>query len=192
MKPDHPFFEEVADYARGKLEPDRARALEEAARDNADLRQAIEQERALDRLLEFCEVEGPSEGFRERFWKDFHEGRSYGQSGRMLRWAGPLAAAALIAAGIFLFFDGSNTPLEPPQTAEIQTEDVVEFNEYRYLADPGLELEDAPALNEADLSLLSLLDDAAFAELDEVRHPDDLALARDHDLLLELAEEDLE
>lgn len=188
MTPYDEFKDDLPALARGTLDPDRTRALLEAAKQDTQLKRAIEQERALEHWLEAYEVPEPSADLPARFWKRFHQVRVQ-SGGRLLRLIGPAAAAILVAAGLWLFIQGDDTPppADTPVVAEVEDDAVF----FEYLADPdaGADQSDQPTPQptEEELALLKLLSDPAFAELDKVPHPDDLLLVQDHELVTELA-----
>lgn len=195
--------QEIAAFARGSLDPVRARELLAAAERDPRLKLAITQEQTLDRWLGYYDVPELNEGFQGRFWKRFHEGKIYGEtatgrSGLLLKLAGPIAAALLVGVGIFMFMSGGDTPpvTNTPETiAEDDDSDdtaEVEFNEFDYLAHGEPTDKADNALSVEDLRQLKLLAGAAFAELERVQNPDDLGLIQDQDLLEQLAAKEAE
>lgn len=199
------YRDDLADFVRGRLDQDRAAEILQAAQVDAQLREAIEAERSLDRWLEYYEVPELSEGFEGRFWRRFH-GEKIDSATRSGAWlfklVGPLAAGVLIAIGIILFVNNGDAPGNDTTTADTQdgAEDagldtpVLETDwtdeEITYITggtDEPLRIE---KLNADDLELLKLLDDAAFLPLDELDRPEDLLIADDLDTLGKLAEGD--
>jgi hypothetical protein len=194
------FQEDIPAFVRGTLDNARAQELMAAAEQDDRLRNAIEQERTLEGWLEFYEVPEPSSGLSARFWKRFHNEQAFGtesggRSGLLLKLAGPLAAAVLIATGLVLFFKGDD-PANPPnpkpdvvaETADDEEDDFL----VQFMSEPDAEpeTEERPTLEE--LRLLKQLADPAYADLDKVPHPEDLLLIQDKELLTQLAEEEVE
>ncbi len=193
------FQEDIPAFVRGTLDTARAQELITAAEQDDRLRNAIEHERTLERWLEFYEVPEPSSGLSARFWKRFHNERAFGsesggRSGLLLKLAGPLAAAVLIATGLVLFFKGddpANPPTPKPDAVADTTDEEDDFL-VQFMSEPDAEpeTEERPTLEE--LRLLKQLADPAYAELDKVPHPEDLLLIEDKELLTKLAEEEVE
>jgi hypothetical protein len=187
------FAEDIPAFVRGKLEPARAKQIADAAQQDQRLKRAIEEERALDRWLEYYEVPEPTAGLSATFWKRFYASR--GGSGTLLiKLAGPIAAAVMIALGLILFINTEDAPTDDPATtAEVPNEPEAddEFHFFDYLAN-GDEPREVNAPTVEELALLKQLDDPAFAELDKLRHPDDLMLIQDQELLAELAAKEAE
>lgn len=194
--------QDIAAFARGTLDPERARELLAAAEHDPQLKLAITQEQTLEQWLGFYDVPELSEGFQGRFWKRFHEGKVYGETagsrgGLLLKLAGPIAAALLIGVGIFMFMNGDDSPpvTDPPETiAEDDADDTaeVEFDEFDYLAHGEPADKTDRALDLEELRQLKLLADTAFSELERVQNPDDLGLIQDQDLLEQLAAREAE
>jgi hypothetical protein len=194
------FQEDIPAFVRGTLDAARAQELIAAAEQDDRLRTAIEQERTLEGWLAFYEVPEPSSGLSARFWKRFHHEQAFGEeggrrSGLLLKLAGPLAAAVLIATGLVLFFKGDD-PVAPADTkpdivAETPDEPDDDFLvQFVWEPDAEPETEERPTLEE--LRLLKQLADPAYADLDKVPHPEDLLLIQDKELLTQLAEQEVE
>lgn len=200
------YREELPLLVRGALPDARAREILAAAETDAELRHAIAEERALERVLDDYAVPAPSAGFEARFWQRFHTGKALGdeavvgRGSRLLRLVGPLAAGLLIAAGLLVFYrggpdappspvaEGGNVPASntAPETGSLPTVSlpVEDLDEMDYLAG-GLDLPERAdkKLDAESLALMKRLDDKAFLDLDNIEHPDDIALVAELELL---------
>ena len=198
------FEQDLPAFVRGTLEPQRARDLLEAAEHDARLREAVEQERALEQWLELYEVPEPSDGLSARFWRRFHNEKAFGEEGSgravwLLKLAGPLAAAVLIAAGLILFLgreDGTgskdNVAITNPGTPDDDVSDEEFINQFVEGEQESTQAQtDGDSIPLEELRLMKQLADPAFSELDLVPHPDDVPLIEDHELLKELAAEEV-
>lgn len=195
------YREDLPELIRGRLDPARAAEILEAAKHDETLRNALEQERSLERWLDYYEVSEPAQGFEGRFWRRFHEEQvadaAHRRSALLLKLVGPLAAAVLIAIGVIAFVDnGEDEPQTAPITAHKEDPKPVEVevswddDEFTYIAQPLDEPRRADKLSAEDLELMKSLDNAAFLPLDDLDRPEDLAVIDDLDLLTRLAEED--
>lgn len=187
------YRQDLPEFISGRLDAKRAGEIAQLAETDAELRQAIESERALDSVLELYEVDGPGNGFEDRFWREFHESRTLGGgAGWLLKLAGPLAACVLLAIGAFLFMnlDSEETGAPLADSQDNAPAPVVEVtweeSEFDYLGG------DAPdtqrRLDAETLSELKTLDDANFSPLDDMENPEDLLVIDNLELLNELAE----
>jgi hypothetical protein len=195
------FREDLPDFIRGRLEFERASELLKAAEHDEVLRAAIEQERSLERWLDYYEAPELSDGFEGRFWRKFQEERVV--AGRSSLWLvrliGPIAAAVLIAVGVIVFINNE----EDPQTPVVKTAEVLETedpsmevtwgeSEFDYIAGAPNAVEDVvrgEKLDATALATMKTLDNAAFLALDDLDRPEDLAVVDDLELLTELAED---
>jgi len=198
------YRDDLPELIRGRLDPARAAEILEAAKGDETLRNALEQERSLERWLDYYEVAEPAQGFEGRFWRRFHEEQLADAASRrsiwLLKLVGPLAAAVLIAIGVIAFVDnGEDVPEPAPITAHKEDPKPVEVevswddDEITYItgvAAPLTEPSRADKLSAEDLELMKALDNAAFLPLDDLDRPEDLAVIDDLDLLTKLAEED--
>lgn len=198
------YREDLPELIRGRLDPARAAEILEAAKGDETLRNALEQERSLERWLDYYEVAEPAQGFEGRFWRRFHEEQLADAASRRSTWllklVGPLAAAVLIAIGVIAFVDnGEDIPEPAPITAHTEDPKPVEVevswddDEITYItgvAEPITDPRRADKLSAEDLELMKALDNAAFLPLDDLDRPEDLAVIDDLDLLTKLAEED--
>ena len=197
------YREDLPELIRGRLEPGRAAEILAAAQQDETLRNALEQERTLERWLEYYEVPEPSEGFQGRFWRKFGEERVV--EGRravwLMRMVGPLAAAILIAIGVIVFVNNGDTPA--PINGTASTEDAGEQpaelevtwaeDEYSYVIGDTVPDANQPKrekLSAEDLELMKKLDASAFLPLDDLERPEDMQVIDDLELLTELAEEE--
>ncbi|MCB9933928.1 MAG: hypothetical protein H6841_10955 [Planctomycetes bacterium] len=199
------YREDLPELIRGRLVPARAAEILEAAKHDETLRNALEQERSLERWLDYYEVAEPAQGFEGRFWRRFHEEQLADAASRRSAWllklVGPLAAAVLIAIGVIAFVDngddeqggGTDTAQsdggEKAPAPEV-TWDEDEFDYITGVTEPLVEPRRADKLSAEDLELMKALDNAAFLPLDDLDRPEDLAVIDDLDLLTKLAEED--
>jgi hypothetical protein len=200
------YRDDLPELIRGRLDPDRAGEILRAAGQDAELREAIESERSLERWLEYYEVPEPAAGFERRFWARFHEERvAGGRSGWLLKLAGPLAAGVLIALGVILFVNTGDDPGNGGgTTADTRdaggetggvSDDVSEIEidwddtEFEYIAG-GRPDGAAERLDLRTLELLKALDDPAFLALDDLQRPDDMLVIDELDLIAQLAEDE--
>lgn len=189
------YREDLPELIRGRLDPGRAAEILRAAEHDAELREAIEQERTLERWLEYYEVPEIDAGFERRFWNRFHEEKTGRSASWLFKLVGPLAAGVLIAVGIILFVNNDDAPIDnTPKTAENQTPEddggviELEFSEAEYVV--GVETDEPRKLDLETLELLKALDDPAFLALDNLERPDDMAVIDDLELLTKLAEDE--
>ncbi|MCB9893048.1 MAG: hypothetical protein H6839_01205 [Planctomycetes bacterium] len=198
------YREDLPELIRGRLEPGRAGEILEAAKTDETLRNALEQERSLERWLDYYEVPEPSEGFQGRFWRRFSEERVI--EGRrtvwLIRLVGPLAAAILIAIGVIVFVNNGDTPpqvnggtasvddagVEPESVEVTWPED--EFDYVIGSTVPDTQQPRRETLSAEDLALMKQLDNAAFLPLDDLERPEDVQVIDDLELLTELSEEE--
>ena len=191
------YREDLPELIRGRLDPARAGEILHAAEHDAELRAAIEQERSLERWLEYYEVPEPAAGFERRFWNRFHEEKvAPGRAGWLFKLVGPLAAGVLIAVGVILFVNEDDPPVNEPTTAEnpVETETPVievewDDSEFEYIAggEPPLT---SDRLDLETLEMLKALDDPAFLALDNLERPDDMAVIDELELIAELSEDE--
>jgi hypothetical protein len=200
------FREDLPDFARGRLDARRAAEIEQAARTDASLRRAIEQERQLDAWLEHLEVPDPEPGMEERFWRRFQAEKVHGTRRWLWRAAGALAAGLVLATAALLVVSHDPRPSDPtdatardgvaePAAQDAQDmEDAVlfEWNELDYLTEGSVPRWMTQRRLDADtLRLLKLLDnDEAFGGLDDIRHGEEVLLGADLALLRALADAD--
>lgn len=196
------YKEDLPEFIRGRLDRDFAHEIAQAAETDTELREAIEEERALDRILALYEVPEPAEGFERRFWERFHESRTIGEhsggAGWLLKLAGPVAACVLIAIGVILFVkDDGQTPVnDTEKTAQTGPGDDAEDapavtwdeSEFDYLAGDAVSADTTRDIDTATLEELKALDDARFSPLDNMERPEDLLVIDELDLLNEIAE----
>jgi hypothetical protein len=195
MSPLEQYMQDLPAFVRGTLEPARARAIREAAAQNESLARAIEEERALDRLLNLYDVPEPPIGLETRFWQRFHsEGMHGGRRLWLMRAAGALAASILVAVGLLVYFGGPREHVLPEpgiaSTTELDADedeaDPVLWSEWAYVLDaPQAPVRPERRPDLRTLELLKLLDDAS---LDGLEDPDDLLVAENLELLIALAE----
>lgn len=200
------YREDLPELIRGRLDSARAAEILRAAESDAELREAIEQERTLERWLEYYEVPELDAGFERRFWNRFHEDKVAGSRGAwMFKLIGPLAAGVLIAIGIIIFMNNDETSVQPeePTTAEANKPggpegnedggevelDLEAFNEGEYVVGVDTAL-DRSKLDLDTLELLKALDDPAFLALDNLERPEDMAVIDELELLSKLAEDE--
>lgn len=190
------YREDIPEFIRGRLDTVRAAELLKAAEDDEVLRAAIEQERTLERWLDYYEVAEPA-GLEARFWSRFHEEKVVGgkRSLWLLKLAGPLAAAVLIAVGVILFVNDEETAtLDPTPVAEVDetslevTWDDVEFDVLSGV--PTAPDGRGDVLDAEALATMRALDNSAFLPLDDLAQPEDLAVIEDFELLTQIAEEE--
>ena len=199
-------------HVRGRLTgpgasaEDRALAAEieaAAARDPA-LQQAIREETRLDEWLDAYKAPEISADFERRFWHRFHHGKLTGETGgwggRIVKLAGPIAAAALIAVALVMFWNGGQvTPLdvtigETPvvtDNADDLSDDVSDdedWSPYYGVGDADDRL--VRKLDLESLRTMKQLDSEAFLPLDNLSHPDDLRLVDDLETLKAIDELD--
>lgn len=193
------YREDLPELIRGRLDPGRAGEILRAAEHDSELREAIEQERTLERWLEYYEVPEIDAGFERRFWNRFHEEKTGRSASWLFKLVGPLAAGVLIAVGIILFVNNDDAPANTPTTAvqPVESDDPVEESvievqwddsEFEYIA-----VGETPTRERLDLETLELLktlDDPAFLALDNLERPDDMAVIDDLELLTKLAEDE--
>lgn len=198
------YRDDLPELIRGRLDPERAAEILEAAKGDETLRNALEQERSLERWLDYYEVAEPAQGFEGRFWRRFHEEQLADAASRRSAWllklVGPLAAAVLIAIGVIAFVDNGEDEPEPapitahkedPKPVEVEVSwDEDEFDYITGVTAPLTEPSRADKLSAEDLELMKALDNAAFLPLDDLDRPEDLAVIDDLDLLTKLVEED--
>ena len=201
------YREDLPEFIRGRLDSGRAAEILRAAEQDSELREAIEQERTLERWLEYYEVPELGEGFERRFWNRFHDEKVASSTGRgawMFKLIGPLAAGVLIAVGIILFVGNDEQPIDNGgSTAEVNDdagvedageEPVIEIewddSEFTYIAGGETPVEQRGGLDLETLELLKVLDDPAFLPLDELDRPDDMAVIDELELLTKLAEDE--
>lgn len=195
------YHEDLPELIRGRLDAGRAGEILRAAEQDSELRAAIEQERSLERWLEYYEVPAPGEGFEGRFWRRFHNEKmdeSTGRAAWLFKLIGPLAAGVLIAVGIILFVN-RDEPVQPAenttaeQPTEIEEAPVLEVewddSEFEYIAG-GEQPDTHGRLDLETLELLKALDDPAFLALDDLARPDDMAVINELELLAQLAEDE--
>ena len=191
------FRDDLPEFIRGKLDVARASELLKAAEDDEVLRAAIESERSLERWLDYYEVPEPA-GLESRFWRRFHDEKLVGgkRSLWLLKLAGPLAAAVLIAIGVILFID-NDEPTTPEVTPIAETEDAPalevtwEDDEFDYITGGPTEPEGrGDKLDAEALATMRTLDNPAFIALDDLDRAEDLAVIDDLELLTQLAEDE--
>jgi hypothetical protein len=197
------YREDLPELIRGRLDPGLAGEILAAAQEDETLRNAIEQERTLERWLEYYEVPEPSEGFQSRFWRRFGQERVVDARGAvwLMRLVGPLAAAILIAVGVIAFINTGDDPAPIDDTAS--TEDAGEEpelevtwpeDEFDHIisgtvpSDTEGETSRRKTLSAEDLELMKALDNSAFLPLDDLDRPEDMTVIDDLDLLTKLAE----
>jgi hypothetical protein len=191
------FREDIPEFIRGRLNAERAAALLKAAEDDEVLRAAIESERSLERWLDYYEVAEPA-GLEGRFWRRFHEEKVV--AGRRSLWllklAGPLAAAVLIAVGVILFINDEETPPPDPNPITVgNTDDSLEvtWDDVEFDILSGVPTEPDARGDKLDaeaLATMRALDNPAFLALDDLAQPEDLAVIEDFDVLKQIAEEE--
>lgn len=197
-------------YVRGRLTGPGATAEERAlaaeieaaaARDPA-LQQAIREETRLDEWLDAYKTPEISADFERRFWHRFHHGKLTGETGgwggRIVKLAGPVAAAALIAVALVMFWNGGQvTPLnvtigDKPVFVDAGDDDQVSDDEdwspYYGVGDADDRL--VRKLDLESLRTMKQLDNEAFLPLDNLSHPDDLRLVDDLETLKNIDELD--
>jgi len=192
------FRDDIPEFVRGHLDVVRAAELLKAAEQDEVLRAAIEQERSLERWLDFYEVPEPAAGFENRFWRRFHDEHTIAGRGSLwlVKLIGPIAAAVLIAIGVIVFV---NNDEEAPQdkTAEVEApqdtpaEVSWDDSEFDYIAGGPTLVEDVMRGDKLDaeaLATMKTLDNAAFLALDDLDRPEDLAVMDDLELLTQIAE----
>jgi hypothetical protein len=198
------YRDDLPELIRGRLDPARAAEILEAAKHDQTLRNALEQERSLERWLDYYEVAEPAQGFEGRFWRRFHEEQLADtvrrRSSWLLKLVGPLAAAVLIAIGVIAFVDnGEDIPepapitagVEDPKPAEVEVSwDDDEITYITGVAEPITDPRRADKLSAEDLELMKALDNAAFLPLDDLERPEDLAVIDDLELLIQLTEDE--
>jgi hypothetical protein len=190
------YREDIPEFIRGRLDAERAAELLKAAEDDAVLRAAIESERSLERWLDYYEVTEPA-GLEGRFWRRFHEEKVV--AGRRSLWllklAGPLAAAVLIAVGVILFVNDEETPTpDPTPVAEADDASLeVTWDDVEFDVLSGVPTEPDARGDKLDaeaLATMRALDNSAFLPLDDLSQPEDLAVIEDFELLTQIAEEE--
>lgn len=190
-------------YVRGRLTgpdasaEDRALAaeIEAAAATDPELQTAIREETRLDEWLDAYKTPEISAEFERRFWHRFHHGKLTGETGgfgaRMLRLTGPIAAAALIAVALVMFWNGESvsplnvtiggTPVIDAGSDDPDLDDDEDWSPYYGVGDANDRL--LHRLDLQSLRTLKQLDNEAFLPLDNLGHPDDLRLVDDLDTL---------
>lgn len=200
------YRDDLPGYVRGRLTgphasaEDRALAseIEAAAATDPELQSAIREETRLDEWLEAYKTPEVSAAFERRFWHRFHHGKLTGETGgigaRVLRLAGPIAAAALVAVALVMFWNGGavsplhvtigGTPVSDAGSDDDLADDLdddEDWSPYYGVGDADDRL--VSRLDGQSLRLLKKLDNEAFLPLDNLGHPDDLRLVDDLDTL---------
>lgn len=190
------FLDDIAEFAAGRLSEERAAALLAAARRDPLIMEALRREEALDALLELYEFPELPQGIEGRFWTRFQqekleqEGLAGGRGRFWLRVLGPVAAAVIIALGVFYFTPPSPQAPNTPGSEQAQIPDEGEMPELDPLM--GLVVVEPEAvprvedLKPEQLKLLKIMDDPRLEALGRLEDADDARLLEDFEMLSEL------